>query len=116
MKTFTTILMAIFVAGITLAQFANAQDAAKTGKTIFEESKCTACHGIESQGVAAKKKSDKVPDLGKMHSHDKDFLAKYLKKEEVMNGKKHAVPFKGSDDDLTTMVNWLVEVSELIKE
>jgi cytochrome c5 len=104
------LLIAIGFIGITLVQFAYSQE--KTGKTIFEEAKCTACHGITSQGIEAKKKSDKNPDLSKLTAgHDADFFMKYLKKEETLNSKKHAIPFKGTDEDLKIMVDWLISIS-----
>lgn len=99
---------------VSLVQFANAEEE-NTGKSIFENSKCTACHGIESQGIVPKKKSDKNPDLSKIHqgeTYTADFWAKYLKKDETLNSKKHPIPFKGSDEDLKTMVDWLMSISE----
>lgn len=109
-KATISILIALGFLGITLVQFAKAED--KTGKTIFEESKCTACHGIQSQGIEAKKKSDKNPDLSKLtEGKDADFFMKYMKKEETLNSKKHAIPFKGSDEDLKIMVDWLISIS-----
>ncbi len=114
MKTFKTsiaFIIAIGLIGVTLVQFAYSQE--KTGKTIFEDAKCTACHGVASQGIEAKKKSDKNPDLSKLtEGHDADFFIKYLKKEETLNSKKHPVAFKGSDEDLKTMVDWFIQISK----
>jgi mono/diheme cytochrome c family protein len=110
LKLTAAFLVAFGFLGMTLLQFANA-DEAKTGKTIFEEAKCTACHGIESQGIEAKKKSDKNPDLSVFKdAKDAAFYTLYLKKEEVLNSKKHPVPFKGSDEDLKIMVDWLIDI------
>jgi cytochrome c5 len=109
-KASVAFLVALGFLGISLVQFSYSQD--KTGKTIFEESKCTACHSITSQGIEAKKKSDKTPDLSKLtEGHDADFFMKFLKKEETMNNKKHAIAFKGSDEDLKMMIDWLVSIN-----
>ena len=114
MKVFKMTLAFLVTFGVlsfVLVQFAQAEGEVKTGKTIFEESKCTACHAIESQGIEAKKKSDKNPDLSKItEGHDVDFWTKYLKKEETMNSKKHPIPFKGSDEDLKVMMEWLMSL------
>lgn len=106
MKISAAILLT-FAIGFSLVMKGQAEEA-KDGKTIFVDAKCNACHSIESQGVEAKKKNDKTPDLSKLTAgHDVDFWMKYLKKEESLNSKKHAMPFKGSDEDLKIMVEWL---------
>ncbi|MBX3045314.1 MAG: cytochrome c [Candidatus Kapabacteria bacterium] len=113
LKLTVAFLVTLGVLGLSLVQMSHAEG--KDGKTIFEDAKCTTCHGIESQGVVPKKKSDKNPDLSKIHKGDDytvDFWTKYLKKDENLNNKKHPVPFRGSDEDLTTMINWLMEVAE----
>jgi mono/diheme cytochrome c family protein len=111
MKTFVvslaTILALTFI-GLSFNHSALSQEA-KDGKTIFVDSKCIACHGVSAAGVEAKKKSDKVPDLSKLtDGKDIEFWTKYMKKDETLNDKKHAVPFKGSDEDLKTMIEWLM--------
>ncbi len=109
-KTTIALLISLSLVSISLVQFAYSQE--KTGKEIFEGAKCNACHSVEKAGIEAKKKSDKVPDLSKLaEGHDADFFAKYLKKEETLNSKKHAVAFKGSDEELKTMVDWLMSLT-----
>lgn len=79
-------------------------------KALFVDNKCNSCHSISKAGVERKggTQSSKIPDLSTVGSkHDADWMAKYLKKEEAMNGKKHTVPFKGTDEQLTTMTVWL---------
>lgn len=109
-KMTVAFLLTLGVISVALVQFAQAEGEAKDGKTIFEESKCTTCHGIESQGVAPKN-AKKNHDLSKLaEGHDVDFWMKYMKKEESLNSKKHAMPFKGSDEDLKTMMEWLMSL------
>ena len=113
MKSIIALFAAMTFVGLSFLQIAKSEDATKTGKTIFEEAKCSNCHGVTSQGIEAKKKSDKIPDLSKLtEGHDADFFMKFLKKEETLNSKKHAVAFKGSDEDLKTMVDWLVSLGK----
>ncbi len=85
-----------------------AQDTAKDGKTIFVDAKCINCHSVDSQAIEAKKKTDKTVDLSKAgESVTAEFMKSYLKKEEKLNDKKHAVAFKGEEADLDILVNWL---------
>ena len=81
-------------------------------KQIFEDNKCNLCHSIESQGIEAKKKSDKYPDLSHLSGEYEDaLLIDYLHKKESINDKKHPMPLKGSDEELATLVTWLKTLS-----
>lgn len=77
------------------------------GKKIFIDNKCNMCHTVTSQGIESKK-SDAV-DLSEV-GKDKttEFLNKYLKKETKLNDKDHKASFKGNDQDLKILVDWLL--------
>lgn len=77
------------------------------GKKIFVDNKCNMCHTVTSAGIESKK-SDAV-DLSTV-GKDKtvEFLSKYLKKEAKLNDKDHKSSFKGTDEDLTKLVDWLL--------
>ncbi len=76
-------------------------------KKIFTDNKCQSCHSIEAVGIK-KKPNQKPPDLSTVGSEQKaDFLKAYLKKKESLNGAKHLVNFKGSDEELETLTKWL---------
>ena len=77
------------------------------GKKIFVDNKCNMCHTVSSQGIESKK-SDAV-DLSNV-GKDKtvEFLNKYLEKEAKLNDKDHKSSFKGNDDDLKVLVDWLL--------
>ncbi len=110
MKTLKKILALSIIAGLMFGLTASlqAEGTAKDGKTIFADSKCSNCHSIDSQKIEAKKKTDKTVDLSKAgEKNDSAFITKYLKKDEVLNGKKHPVAFKGEDADLETLTKWL---------
>lgn len=97
--------------GLTLAAAPLfAEDSA--GKAVFDANKCDLCHSVSNLKIEATTKSDKLkgPDLvdvGKRH--EAEWIAKYLKKETDKDGKSHTKPFKGSDEELQALVDWLLE-------
>ena len=104
MKKFITIASIFAFIGI----MATAQDKApeaKDGKTIFteKENKCTMCHSVKSLEIKGGK-----TDLSTVGDKNKaDDMKAFLKKEGELNGKKHGMAFKGSDEDLTILTKWL---------
>ncbi|MGB9702449.1 MAG: c-type cytochrome [Candidatus Kapaibacteriota bacterium] len=89
--------------------FAFTAGEAVTGKDIFLNNKCNQCHSISSQGIESKVPGGKYPDLSDVGNMklEKEFLKKFLMKEESIDSKKHAIKFKGDDAELTTLVEWL---------
>ena len=113
MKIRTTLTMALTLLALG-AIFLVAPVAAEEGdgKAVFEAQKCNLCHSVSSAGIEATTKSEKLkgPDLtGVGDRHDAEWIAKYLKKEVDMDGKKHTKPFSGSDEELKALVDWLLE-------
>jgi mono/diheme cytochrome c family protein len=82
-----------------------------SGKEIFEDSKCTKCHTIESQGLeraGAKPPGKLPPDLsGVGLKHSTEWMQQWLLKEVEQNGKKHLKKFTGSEAELKTLTTWL---------
>ncbi len=77
------------------------------GKKIFVDNKCSMCHTVTTEGVESKK-SDAV-DLSTVgKDKTEEFLLKYLKKETKLNDKDHKSSFKGSEEDLKILVDWLL--------
>lgn len=77
------------------------------GKKIFVDNKCSMCHTVTVAGIESKK-SDAV-DLSTVGKDQTvEFLTKYLKKETKLKEKNHKSSFKGSDEDLKILVDWLV--------
>ncbi|MCX7737724.1 MAG: cytochrome c [Candidatus Kapabacteria bacterium] len=107
------IVLSIFVVGMVLA-FGNLSSTAQEGpdaKQIFIDKKCNSCHSIESMGIEKSNPKAKGTDLSKVGDQlTADFIAKYLKKEEALEGKKHGVAFKGSDEEFNALVNWLASL------
>lgn len=85
------------------------------GQEVFMGQKCNLCHSIEAADIEAKTKSDKLkgPDLSEVtERHEDDWLAKYLRKEEDLEGKQHTKAFTGSDEELGAMISWLHSVAQ----
>jgi cytochrome c2 len=82
------------------------------GKQVFEDEKCNLCHSVSTAGIEAKTKSEKLkgPDLVNLaDSYEAKWIVKYVKKEADLDGKTHKKPFKGTDEELQALVDWLLE-------
>lgn len=82
------------------------------GKTIFKASKCSTCHAVKSQSIVKGSgdgtEGKDAPDLsGVGTKHTAAWMTKYLLKKETIDDKKHLKKFKGTDDELETLSNWL---------
>lgn len=87
-----------------------AQDKKATGKDLFQNAKCGMCHGIETEKLTTK---GKAPDLSNVGATQKaEWIGKYLKKEEKLNGKPHGMAFKGTDDELKVLSTWLASLKK----
>ena len=101
----------VFVVAAFLANPAASEDNGAAGKTLFLNQKCNLCHSIPPAGIEAMTKSAAIkgPDLVNLsQKHDKAWIEKWLRLEETMNGKKHKKKFTGSDEELDTLVDWLL--------
>jgi cytochrome c5 len=94
------------------------------GQKVFMDSRCDMCHTVYSAGVgeppaeeAGKKveeaekeaEADGPPDLSEVGAGaTAEWLKLYLTKEETLNEKKHMIRFKGSDEELNLLVEWLL--------
>jgi len=112
------VVTVFLIAVLGLSMIAPAQVKKFGGKIIFGEKKCGSCHGIEAAGLA-KKSAGKSgpPDLSTVGSrHDAAWMAKFVQKNEVLNGKKHMMKFNGSDDELKALTEWLASLKGGEKE
>jgi len=114
MRKRTLSLMPIFaVAAIaamstTFVTAANAETA--DAKELFIEThKCNMCHAVPAADIEAKTTSDKMkgPDLGGKVEADLETLAAYMRKTGELDGKEHKKEFKGTDEELQAIVDWL---------
>jgi mono/diheme cytochrome c family protein len=100
-------LLSLLATGAGAALAAEAQE-------LFVASKCVRCHSVEAQGIAAKPKEgdeDEVHDLSKVGGErTAEWIQKFLRKQETLDGKKHKQKFRGSDPDLGTLASWLASL------
>ncbi|MBT8379477.1 MAG: cytochrome c [Ignavibacteria bacterium] len=106
-NTFFFLLFISAIVALFAFAFSFSQSDEVDGQQIFTDSKCIKCHSVESLEITSKK--DDALDLSNVGADsDAEFLKKYLVKEETMNDKKHKTKFKGSEEELNTLVDWLL--------
>ena len=107
-----TLLYILFISAIVALfgfAFSFSQDQDLDGKEIFLDSKCNKCHSINSIELTSKK--DDAIDLSDAGSlGDVQFLKSYLLKEVQIDDKNHKTKFKGSEEELNTLAEWLVSL------
>ena len=105
-----TLFFVLFISAIVALYafaFSFSQDQGPDGKQIFLDNKCNSCHTVASQDITSKK--DDAVDLSNAGTvGDAQLMKSYLLKEAQINDKDHKMKFKGSDDELNTLVNWLL--------
>ena len=110
------VLVALMIAA-SLAAPPTAAGEELDGEALFTEThKCNMCHAVPAVGIEAKTKSEKMKggDLGGKIEGELSELAAYLRKEAEIDGKTHKKPFKGTDEELQAIIDWLggLEVQE----
>ena len=103
------VLVLASVAVLLMAVGAAAEEGgAADGKTAFESLKCTMCHSVSTAGVEAKSEKMFKGDLVDLE-HDAAWMVQYMKQEIDVDGEPHKKEFKGSDEELQAIVDWLLE-------
>jgi len=106
-----TIGLILVLSVMTLATPSRAQGDAP-GKTLFLGQKCNMCHAVPAAGVEATTTSDKMkgPDIANLaDKYDAEWVTKYVTKMADKDGKPHVKAFKGTDEELQSLVDWLLE-------
>jgi len=113
-----------------LAEESNKDDATPdttpAGQQVFVAQKCQMCHTVYSAGIGeppakdAKKDEEEAegpPDLS-LAGTDRtaEWLSLFLQKKEALNEKKHMMKFKGTDEELTALANWILTLKAVEKE
>lgn len=83
------------------------------GKKAFLDQKCNKCHAVETHGIEAKAKSEKMrgPDLSDVGSRrEPEWMTDFLLKKIELDGKKHKSDFEGTRKQLAAIVAWLEEL------
>lgn len=104
-----TLYLILVVSIVALYGFAYtiASEDEPVGKKLFVENKCNMCHTVKSVGIESKK-SDATDIKALEEDKNAEFWMKYLMKKEKLNGKDHKTAFKGSEEDLKKIVDWLL--------
>ena len=100
-------LVFAFVVALLLPAVALAEEPA--GKEQFLAHKCNMCHAVPAAEIEATTKSDKMkgPELGGKVEVEFAKLAAFLRKEADLDGESHKKAFKGTDEELQAIVDWL---------
>lgn len=80
------------------------------GQQVFLDNKCHMCHSVESLEIERTSTSEKMQaaDLSNVGAeHDAAWLAKYIKKEVQLDEEDHKKTWKGSDEELKAVADWL---------
>ena len=109
------IFLTVVLMGFVFNQISAPVSGAADGKALFVQNKCNACHAVKSAGIEQKKEAgeedSKAPDLSAVKTaHDAGLLAKFLEKTEKIEGKKHPKKWKGSDEELKAVTEWIASL------
>ncbi len=134
MRIMFLVLLALVVGLVpVLAVAADTEEkpAEPTGKTVFVESKCALCHTVYAEGIGEAPKegdetaegeeeategeeggSDGLSDLSTFDASHKelDWLHRFLVEEEEINGVKHVMGFKGTEEEWAALSGWLLSL------
>jgi cytochrome c5 len=80
------------------------------GQQAFLDLKCNLCHSVPAAGIEAKTKSEKIKGPNLLAGEwERGLLARFIKQEAEVDGRQHKKEFKGSDEELMALVDWLLE-------
>lgn len=110
MRTWIILAGLLFVGLIGLTA-ATAEEPMPVGQQAFLDVKCNMCHAVSTVGIESRTKSEKMkgPDLVNLaKTWDAKKLTAFMKQETEVEGEKHK-EFKGTDEELQALVDWLLE-------
>jgi len=114
-NTFFFILFISVIVALFAFAFSFSQGQDLNGKQIFLNNKCNNCHTIVSLEITSSK--DNAVDLSNAGSlSNEELLKSFLLKESKVNEKEHKIKFKGSNEELNTLVNWLLTLKTESKD
>ena len=113
MKSKLTVLSAVAAMALAMALLSPATSVAAEdldGQALFVTThKCNMCHSVPAAEIESKTKSEKMkgPDLGGKVEVPIEKLAAFMRNEAEIDGKSHKKPFKGTDEELQAIIDWL---------
>ena len=112
LAVFCGLALCFFVfTGAALIDEPSTPPAFEDGKETYEQH-CAECHGVKVAKISptTKKDADRGPDLtGIGEKYQENWIKRYVKMEAENDGKSHKKRFKGSDEELQVLVDWLLE-------
>ena len=108
MKKLSLLLMGMLLTlGMVFAQ--KPPDKSKHARDLYLRYNCGNCHAVPAAGIVAKTKNEKMKggDLGGKVEGELAEIAAYVRKEAELDGKTHKKPFKGTDEELQAIIDWL---------
>ena len=116
--------LCLILSGLSLADEAEKTEVVKkevkkvempAGQKVFTAAKCQMCHTVYSAAIGEppakdeKVKEDGAPDLSKSGvGRTAEQVSLFLQKEGALDEKTHMMKFAGSEEDLVTLVDWLL--------
>lgn len=93
-------------------------EAETPGQAAFLANKCNLCHAVPAVAIEAKTKSEKMKgaDLGGPVEGEFAVIAAYVRKQGELEGKSHKKEFKGTDEELQAILDWLAELEPAAAE
>lgn len=83
-----------------------------SGQAAFLAQKCDTCHSVPSAAIVSKTESEKMkgPDLptASLAKADRAALLLYVRKEGEFEGKTHKKGATATDEELNTILDWIV--------
>ncbi len=109
----TKILLLLFALALLITGFMIYQQEDHPGKKVFMDSKCTTCHTVQSQAITMKTTKKNMVDLSSVGTvYQANFIEKFLTKQEKIEDKSHPQAFKGSDEQLEQLAEWLTSLKQ----
>lgn len=107
MKKNKTILFLLVATAALIGKNGFCQTEGDEAKEIFISEKCQRCHSISALEIVHSGPRE-ISDLsGVGTKHTAEWLIKYLKREESLNGKKHLKNLVTSGADIDKLAKWL---------
>lgn len=79
---------------------------------VFLEYKCNKCHTVSAAKVERSEKEPEgdrpAPDLSSVGSRrSRAWIEAFLQKRETIDGRRHKPQFRGDDEELAALLDWL---------
>ncbi len=106
-------IVAIAALGLLLLSAAGgvAQAEDSAGQALFLEQRCHGCHAVPNAGIA--KAGDDTVSAPRLEAlgdrYKRKTMKRWLERKKNAEGYTHLQYFKGTDEELQVLVDWLIE-------